>query len=76
MIRSRAPGKFCAVAHFPFYSDSIYLEAGDWVKVDTVCNDNKYVIARNSRGQCGRVPLNMLTVKEDKENSENSIINW
>lgn len=76
MIRSRAPGKFCAVAHFPFYSDSIYLEAGDWVKVDTVCNNNKFVIARNSRGQCGRVPLNMLTVKEDKENSENSIINW
>jgi hypothetical protein len=76
MIRSRPPGNFCAIAHFPFYSDSIYMEAGEWVKVESVCSDNKFVMARNSRGQCGRVPLNVLTVKEDRENNENSVINW
>ena len=76
MIRSRPPGNFCALVHFPYYSDSIYMEAGERVKVDSVCNDNKFVIARNSRGQCGRVPLNVLTVKEDRESNENTVINW
>jgi len=76
MIRSRPPGNFCAVAHFPYYSNSIYVEAGDWVKVDSVCNDNKFVIARNSRGQCGRLPLNIMTVKEERENDENIMFNW
>ena len=76
MIRSRAPGNFCAIAHFPFYSESIYMEAGEWVKVESVCTDNKFVMARNSRGQCGRVPLNVLTVKEDREKNENSLITW
>jgi hypothetical protein len=71
LIMAQPPYSLIAVVQFKYVGETIAVSPGEVVKIGGPTDTNGYVQVKNSAGQQGLVPLNILSIKhQEKDNSK------